>query len=48
MAGISSSTAAKMTNGAAVTLTIIEKICNKLDCKIEDVMEINGEMIKIE
>lgn len=37
---ISSSTMAKMTNGEPVTLTTLEKICNELDCKIEDVVEI--------
>lgn len=40
---ISSSTMAKMTNGEPVTLTTLEKICNELDCKIEDVVEIIGE-----
>ena len=40
MTGISSSTVAKMTNGEAVTLTVIEKICNKLNCRIEEVVEI--------
>lgn len=42
MTGISSSTVAKMTNGEAVTLTVIEKICDKLECNIEDVVEIKG------
>lgn len=36
---ISSSTMAKMTNGEPVTLTTLEKICDELDCKIEDVVE---------
>lgn len=40
MTGISSSTIAKMTNCEAVTLTVLEKICDKLDCNIEDVVEI--------
>lgn len=43
MTGISSSTVAKMTNGEAVTLTVIEKICDKLNCKIEDVVEIKND-----
>lgn len=43
---ISSSTMAKMTNGEPVTLTTLEKICNELDCKIEDVVEIIGENSK--
>lgn len=37
---LSSSTMAKMTNGEAVTLTTIERICEILDCQIEDVVEI--------
>ena len=41
--GISSSTVAKMTNGEAVTLTVIEKICDKLNCKIEEVVEIKND-----
>ena len=43
MTGISSSTVAKMTNGEAVTLTVIEKICNKLNCRIEEVVEIKND-----
>ena len=46
MTGISSSTVAKMTNGEAVTLTVIEKICDKLDCKVEDVVEIKSTTIE--
>lgn len=42
MTGISSSTVAKMTNGEAVTLTVIEKICDKLECNVEDVVEIKN------
>lgn len=43
---ISSSTMAKMTNGEAVTLTIIEKICKELNCGIDDVVEIKNDMDK--
>lgn len=43
---ISSSTMAKMTNGEAVTLTIIEKICKELNCGIDDVVEIKNEKDK--
>lgn len=43
---ISSSTMAKMTNGEAVTLTIIEKICKELNCGIDDVVEIKNEVDK--
>ena len=42
-AHISSSTMAKMTNGEAVTLTTIERICDILDCQVEDVVEIKKE-----
>ncbi|WP_044937795.1 helix-turn-helix domain-containing protein [Pseudobutyrivibrio sp. LB2011] len=42
-ARISSSTMAKMTNGEAVTLTTIERICEILDCQIEDVVEIEKD-----
>ena len=38
--GLSSGTIAKMTNGEAVTLTVIEKICRKLNCNIGDIVEI--------
>ena len=38
--GISSGTIAKMTNGEAVTLTVLEKICNELNCDIGDLVEI--------
>ena len=36
--GISSGTIAKMTNGEAVTLTVLEKICNELNCDIGDLV----------
>ena len=39
--GISSGTIAKMTNGEAVTLTVLEKICNELNCDIGDLVEID-------
>lgn len=38
--GISTGTMAKMTNGEPVTLTVMEKICNELQCDIGDVVEI--------
>ena len=46
--GISSGTIAKMTNGEAVTLTVLEKICNELNCDIGDLVEIdtfNGKKV---
>ncbi|MFT4143174.1 MAG: helix-turn-helix transcriptional regulator [Mobilitalea sp.] len=36
--GLSSSTIAKMTNQEIVSMSVIEKICDKLDCNVEDVM----------
>ena len=39
--GISSGTSAKMTNGEAVTLTVLEKICNEFNCDIGDLVEID-------
>lgn len=39
--GISSGTIAKMTNGEAVTLTVLEKICNEFNCDIGDLVEID-------
>ena len=38
---ISSGTIAKMTNGEAVTLTVLEKICNEFNCDIGDLVEID-------
>ena len=39
--GISSGTIAKMTTGEAVTLTVLEKICNEFNCDIGDLVEID-------
>ena len=39
--GISSGTIAKMTNGEAVTLTVLENICNEFNCDIGDLVEID-------
>ena len=39
--GISSGTIAKMTNGEAVTLTVLEKICNEFNCDIGDLVKID-------
>ena len=39
--GISSGTIAKMTNGEAVTLTVLEKICNEFNCDIGELVEID-------
>ena len=36
--GISSSTLAKMSKGEAVSMSILEKICDKLDCDFGDII----------
>lgn len=36
--GISSSTLAKMSKGETVSLTILEKICDKLDCDFGNII----------
>lgn len=41
--GISSGTIAKMTNGEAVTLTVLEKNCIELNCNIGDLVEIDND-----
>lgn len=36
--GISSSTIAKMTKGEKVSMTILEKICDEMDCDFGDII----------
>lgn len=36
--GISSSTVAKMSKGEPVSLSILEKVCDKLDCDFGEIM----------
>lgn len=36
--GISSSTIAKMTKGETVSMSIIEKLCDELDCDFGDII----------
>lgn len=43
MAGISSSSMAKLTNGGNVTTEVLIKICKVLDCDISDITEIVRE-----
>lgn len=38
--GVSSATIAKMTNGEDISMAVIMKICNLLNCDIGDVVEI--------
>ena len=39
VAGINSSTLAKMGKNEAVTMGALEKICTALDCSLEDIVE---------
>lgn len=36
--GISSSTLAKMSKGEAVSMSVLEKICDRLDCDFGDII----------
>lgn len=38
--GISNSTLAKLGKDEIVSLEVIDKICQKLNCKVEDILEI--------
>lgn len=38
--GISSSTLAKLSKNEEVSLSVIIKICNALDCNVEEVLEV--------
>ena len=40
MSGVAYSTLGKMANGENVNMSVVEKICLALDCRIEDVVEI--------
>lgn len=42
--GISSSTLAKLSSDKVVSMDVLAKICDKLDCKIEDIIEYRNEM----
>lgn len=39
LVGMSNSTLAKLGKNEPVSVEVLEKICNKLDCRIEDIME---------
>lgn len=41
--GISSSTLAKMSKGECVSMTILEKICEELDCDFADIIHYVGK-----
>lgn len=43
MAGISTNAMAKLGRDEDVRMAVLERICNALNCKIEDVVEIQNE-----
>ena len=40
VSGVSHATLAKMSRGESVTASVLDRICNSLDCRIENVLEI--------
>ena len=42
--GFSSSTVAKMTNGERVSMKVLEKICEELDCDFGDIVHYEKEV----
>lgn len=43
MAGITTNAMAKMGKGGDVSTQVLSKICNVLDCKLEDIVELDSE-----
>ena len=43
MAGITTNAMAKMGKGGDVSTQVLIKICNVLDCKLEDIVELDSE-----
>ena len=43
MAGITTNAMAKMGKGCDVSTQVLSKICNVLDCKLEDIVELDSE-----
>ncbi len=43
--GISSSTIAKMTKGEAVSMGILEKICDEMDCDFGDIVHYEKDKV---
>lgn len=43
---MSYSTLAKLTNNQPVRRVVLEKICDKLGCKVEDIMEVKNEKMQ--
>ena len=46
--GVSSATIAKMTNSEEVTMSVLTKICEVLNCDIGDVVEFVPDMVEKE
>jgi DNA-binding Xre family transcriptional regulator len=44
--GISSSTLAKMSKGEAVSISILERICDKLNCDFGDIINYDKKEVK--
>lgn len=43
MAGITTNAMAKMGKGGDVSTQVLSKICNALDCKLEDIVELDSD-----
>ncbi len=43
MAGYSANITTRLKNNTYVSLETIERICNALDCKVDDILEFEGE-----
>ena len=43
MAGITTNAMVKMGKGGDVSTQVLSKICNALDCKLEDIVELDSE-----
>lgn len=43
LAGIGNSTMTKLANDENVTMEVIAKICNALNCKVDDILDISEE-----
>ena len=44
--GISSSTLAKMSKGEAVSMSVLEKLCDRLDCDFGDIINYEKKKMK--
>ena len=46
LTGMSSSTIAKMTNNEPVSISVLEKICEQLDCDFSDLISYKREKVE--